>query len=108
MGLGALQKRALAAGLDADTVCDALDAAADRHPVGWRLRSRGRPPPSPPSAPRPPPCVCDAQLAEEEPETEIVEVYGRDRAHAVIQAGLEDYQQHFGNLPELVASALKD
>lgn len=39
---------------------------------------------------------------------EIVEVYGRDRAHAVIQAGLEDYQQHFGNLPELVASALKD
>lgn len=40
--------------------------------------------------------------------SEIVEVYGRDRAHAVVKAGLEDYQQSFGNLPQLVASALKE
>lgn len=38
---------------------------------------------------------------------EIVEVYGRDRAHDVVRAGLDDYDQHFGNLPQLVTSALR-
>lgn len=39
---------------------------------------------------------------------EIVEVYGREKAHAVIQAGLDDYQQQFGNLQQLVTTALRD
>lgn len=39
---------------------------------------------------------------------EIVEVYDRERAHAVIQAGLADYEQHFGNLPQLVTTALRE
>jgi inorganic pyrophosphatase len=39
---------------------------------------------------------------------EIVEVYNRQRAHAVVQAGVADYEQHFGNLPQLVTSALRD
>lgn len=38
---------------------------------------------------------------------EIVEVYGRQRAHAVIQAGIADYEQSFGNISQLVSTALK-
>ncbi|MEO1227558.1 MAG: inorganic pyrophosphatase [Myxococcota bacterium] len=39
---------------------------------------------------------------------EISEVYGRERAHAVVQAGLADYEQQFGNLPQLVTKALRE
>lgn len=38
--------------------------------------------------------------------SEIVEVYGRDRAHAVVEAGLADYQASYGNLRELAAKAI--
>lgn len=39
---------------------------------------------------------------------EIVEVYGRHRAHAVVKAGLADYDQTFGNLTQLVTKALRE
>lgn len=41
-----------------------------------------------------PPDACSPSA----PHTQIVEVYGRAEAQAVIRAGMEDYMTHYGNL----------
>ena len=38
----------------------------------------------------------------------IDEVYGREVAHQVLRAGMEDYKQQFGNLTQLVTTALRE
>ncbi|NJC25792.1 inorganic pyrophosphatase [Neolewinella antarctica] len=48
------------------------------------------------------------QLPSEAPKCEITHVYGAEEAKIVIQASRKDYQEHYGNLEEVMSSTLME